>query len=101
MKIFDTIKRNIVTEKSQRLELSWAYTVEVNSRATKVDIRDAFKELYKVNVEGVNIIKIREKFKKAKKWVAIKKKNITKAIVRLKKWEKITDFIKLKMKDKD
>ncbi len=98
MQKFDTIKKNIVSEKSQGLELKWIYTVEVNKNATKTDIKNAFVNLYWVKVSSVNMIKTREKYKHTKNWITTKRLSINKALVRLKKWEKIADFIKLKTK---
>ena len=99
MELFKIIKKPVITEKSQRLELSWVYTMEVNSLATKVDIASAFKKLYGVDVKGVNIIKTREKFRNSRKWVAVKKKATTKALVSLDKGQRIADLMKLKIKD--
>jgi len=96
MKIYNTIKRPVVTEKSQRLELGWVYTIMVDSSATKVDIKNTFKKLYDVNVEKVNIIKTREKFRNTKTWVSLKRKTETKALVSLKGKERISDFAKIK-----
>ncbi|EKE28243.1 MAG: hypothetical protein ACD_3C00085G0017 [uncultured bacterium (gcode 4)] len=99
MELFKIIKKPVITEKSQRLELSWVYTMEVNSLATKVDIANAFQKLYGVTVEGVNIIKTRAKFKNSRKGVTVKKKQTTKALIALSKNERIADLMKLKIKD--
>jgi ribosomal protein L23 len=44
MSLYTIIKRPVVTEKSQRLELEGAYTVIVSP--TKVDVRTSFERLY-------------------------------------------------------
>ncbi len=98
MQKFDIIKKNIISEKSQGLELKWIYTVEVHKNATKSDIKSAFVNLYWVKVSSVNLIKTREKYKNTKTWIVAKRLSTNKALVRLKKWEKIVDFIKLKTK---
>jgi len=85
MQLKDILKRPIVTEKSKTLELIGKYTVEVDSRATKTEIRQAFEKTYAVNVEGVNTLVNRTKFKYAKKGTVNKRHNLTKAMVTLKK----------------
>lgn len=99
MNVFDIIKKPVITEKSQKLELSWIYTVIISKKATKVDVKNAFGQLYWVKVEGVNIVKTREKFRKTKTWIAMKKKPLVKAMIKLAWKERISDFIKLKIKD--
>ncbi|MCK9272613.1 50S ribosomal protein L23 [Candidatus Gracilibacteria bacterium] len=96
MKIYNTIKRPVVTEKSQKLELSGVYTVIVDPSATKVDIKNSFKRLYGVTVEAVNIIKTREKFRNTRTGASLKRKMETKALVSLKGKERISDFAKIK-----
>lgn len=63
MSVFSIIKKPVVTEKSQIAELSGVYTVLVDNSATKVDVRSAFETLYNVEVEKVNIIKVRRKIR--------------------------------------
>ena len=99
MNLFKIIKKPVITEKSQRLELSWVYTMEVNPRATKVDIANAFGKLYGVAVKGVNIVKTREKMRNSNKWAIVKKKPTTKALISLEKNARIADLMKLKIKD--
>lgn len=99
MDIFKIIKKPVITEKTQRLELAGVYTVEINSLATKVDVKNAFKSLYSVEVADVNISKVREKFRNTRKWTAYKRKPFTKAIVTLKNGQRLNDFMKLKIKD--
>ena len=98
MELFKIIKKPVVTEKTQALELSWVYTMQVNNLCTKVDIRNAFEKLYWVSVKSVNITKTREKFRNTKKWVALKKKSTTKALIALKDWQRIADLMKLSIK---
>ena len=99
MSLYTIIKRPIVTEKSQRLELEWAYTVIVSPESTKVDVRTAFERLYGVQVEKVNMITTREKFRNSKHGVQVKRKSRLKAIVTLKKWQRIADLSKIIIKD--
>lgn len=99
MSVFEIIKKPVVTEKSQRLELDGVYTVIVPKATTKVDIRTAFERLYEVEVSKVNIITTREKFRNTKHGVQVKRKSRLKAMVTLKKGQKINDLQKVKIKD--
>ncbi len=99
MELFKIIKKPVITEKSQRYELSWVYTMEVNSLATKVDIRNAFEKLYWVDVESVNIIKTREKYRNTRTWIALRRKPTTKALIKLANGQKVADLMKLKIKE--
>jgi len=99
MELFKIIKKPVITEKSQALELAWVYTMQVNSLCTKVDVKNAFEKLYWVSVKSVNIVKTREKVRNTRKWVAIKKKPTTKALIALKDGQRIADLMKLKIKD--
>lgn len=51
------IIRPLITEKAAALGESNVYTFEVRMDATKYDIRDAIKELFKVEPRKVNIVK--------------------------------------------
>ena len=96
MSVFSIIKKPVVTEKSQKAELSGVYTVLIDSSATKVDVRSAFETLYAVEVEKVNIIKVRRKIRVAGKGgVAVKRKEQVKALVTLKKGSRLNDFQKI------
>ncbi|MDD2487520.1 MAG: 50S ribosomal protein L23 [Candidatus Gracilibacteria bacterium] len=99
MNLFDIIKKPVVTEKSQKGELSGIYTVIISKGATKVDVKNAFGQLYGVKVASVNIVKTREKFRNTKTGVALKKRTSVKAMIRLAGKDRISDFIKLKIKD--
>lgn len=99
MELFKIIKKPVITEKTQALELSWVYTMQVNHLSNKVEIRNAFERLYWVEVEKVNIVKTREKFRNTRTWVALRKKPTVKALISLKKWQRIQDLMKLKIKD--
>ena len=46
MEMFKVIKRPVITEKSQKMELAGVYTLEVSPLATKVDIKNAIVKLY-------------------------------------------------------
>lgn len=99
MSLYTIIKRPVITEKSQRLELDGVYTVVVSPEATKVDVRIAFERLYGVQVEKVNMITTREKFRNSKHGVQVKRKSRLKALVTLKKGQRIADLQKVAIKD--
>lgn len=78
----------IITEKAMNLSASGKYVFEVAPKTNKTEIKKAIKLLYKVNPIKVNIIKVKGKkvqYGKARG----RTKNWKKAIVTLKKGEKI------------
>jgi large subunit ribosomal protein L23 len=96
MSVFSIIKKPVITEKSQRLELKGVYTLFVSDRATKVDVRSAIERLYGVKVEKVNMIKTRAKVRvNGKRGSQVKRKERTKALVTLKDGARIADFQKI------
>ena len=84
MSLFGVIKKPLVTEKTQRLELTGTYTMVVNERATKTDVAKAIEALYGVEVAKVNIIKTRDKFHNTNRGAKLKRRSITKALISLK-----------------
>ena len=68
MRLYNILKKPIVTEKTSSLELTQScYVFEVDSSATKIDIKKAISVIYGVEVESVNVVTTREKFKNGKK----------------------------------
>lgn len=98
MHSYSVIARPVVSEKSQLLEIAGTYSVIVDPKATKVDVRSAFERLYGVEVESVNIVKIREKFKGGKRGAQVKRRSQVKALVKLSAGSKLADFQKIKTK---
>ena len=86
------IKRPMVTEKGTYvMNEQGRYTFEVDTRASKNDIKSAVESLYKVKVEKVNTLTRRGKFKRMK--FRLGQESTTKtAIVRLKKGDAIELF---------
>jgi large subunit ribosomal protein L23 len=86
------IKRPTVTEKgTYMMGEQGRYTFEVDTRASKNDIKSAVEALYKVKVEKVNTLTRRGKFKRMK--FGLTQESCTKtAIVRLKKGDAIELF---------
>lgn len=97
MALYNVILSPLVTEKTSLMELGSAFkcAVKIAPNATKVDVKNAFRGLYWVNVTDVNIINTREKFKRAKKWMALKRRPYKKAYVTLEKGQKV-DFLEVK-----
>jgi large subunit ribosomal protein L23 len=64
MKLFDIIKKPLVTEKTSSLEYkNSTYVLEVDESSTKIDIKKTILEVYGADVESVRIINTKEKFK--------------------------------------
>ncbi len=60
----DVIIKPIITEDSMARLAEKKYTFEVASSATKVDIKKAVEEIFKVKVESVNTISMKAKNKR-------------------------------------
>lgn len=84
--------RPIITEKCTDLrEKQNIYTFEVHRDATKHEIKRVIEKLYTVKVEGVRVINTKGKIK-TRKMVEGKRKDRKKALVKLKKGDKIPIF---------
>ncbi len=94
MRLFRIIKKPITTEKTSNLSLvKNTYVFEVTKDATKIDIKKAVKEIYWVEVDSVNVLHTREKFKYGrKKWMQLRKRSAKKAYVTLKDAQAKIDF---------
>jgi large subunit ribosomal protein L23 len=89
MDIYQIIKRPLLTEKSGFVrENGNFYTFEVEKTATKEQIRQAVEALFKVHVIKVNTVTLPGKSKRFGKNMS-EAKRMKKAIVKLKKDEKI------------
>lgn len=60
----DIIKRPIVTEKSTDLLADNKYTFEVDMRASKIQVKAAVEEIFKVKVEKVNTSRVKGKLRR-------------------------------------
>ena len=78
------LKRPYITEKSTRLKEENSYVVEVDTSATKGDIREAIETRFKVDVINVRTVKIHGKFRRRTGPVGGYQSDGKKAIVRLK-----------------
>ena len=90
--IYGCIRRPVVTEKSNLIkEEAGKVIFEVDQRANKVEIKQAVQKLFNVTVTAVNVMNFEGKRKRTGRIIA-KKQDWKKAIVTLKKGDKI-EFI--------
>lgn len=82
------IKRSVITERSVSMSEARKYVFVIAPSATKNEVKKAIKELYKVEVAGVNIVNLPGKTKRFRN-TKVKKSGIKKAIVTLKEGHKI------------
>lgn len=92
MKAHEVIKRPLVTEKvMMALERSNTVAFEVATAATKLDVRKAVEEIWKVKVTQVRTVVVRGKVKRTGAFEG-KRRNWKKAYVTLKQGDKIELF---------
>jgi large subunit ribosomal protein L23 len=90
MNSFDIIKTVRLTEKGTRQgEKLNQYTVVADPRATKIQIRKAVEELFKVKVTACNTMNVRGKARRQRTHQAGQDRNWKKAVVTLKEGDKI------------
>jgi len=95
MNSYDLIKKPLLSEKSYSKISEKVYTFVVDKKATKIDIKNAVQEIFKVEVDNVHtlIIKGHEKSQNTKKGRTVgKTSDYKKAIVTLKKSSKPIAF---------
>lgn len=89
MKALYTIIKPVVTEKALKMGDKMSYTFYVRSRATKVDVKIAIKELYGKDVATVRMARNPAKTRGGRGRVITKRQSLKKAIVTLKGRAKI------------
>jgi large subunit ribosomal protein L23 len=89
--MYYVIKRPLVTEKNSFLAEKGVYVFEVDKKATKEDIKKAIEKYFSVKVADVNTAICRGRAKRTRLGVG-KAEVWKKALVRLKKGEKISLF---------
>lgn len=83
----------VVTEKAERLKTQGTYVLKVNSRATKIDVKNALRKYYDVDVESVRVHRVRPKTRLVGQGKVIEKRHRSKRmIVRLGKKSKALDL---------
>lgn len=61
MDLASVIVGSVLTEKSERLKAARTHTLRIAQGATKVQVRQALKKLYDVDVERVRVLLVRPK----------------------------------------
>ena len=92
MEARDVIVAPLITEKSMSATVHHQYAFEVNPRATKTQIRNAIREIFKVDVLKVNTVNVGGKIKnfaRRGRRTTGKQSDWKKAIVTLKPGQKI------------
>ena len=82
------LKKPYVSEKATEKVKEDKYIFQVADKANKSEIKSSIEELYRVNVMGVNTIKVNRKRKRLGKFQGWKK-GFKKAVVQIKKGQKI------------
>jgi len=88
---YQVIKRPIVSEKSTKLAEQRKYTFEVDRKANKIQIKEAFEAIFNVKVEKVNVVNTKAKAKRVGQYSGFTAA-VTKAIVTLQEGHKIDIF---------
>ena len=91
MKSILVLKKPIVTEKSTEMNQASKYVFEIDTRANKMDVKNAVQSAFDVTVLKVNIMNIKGKKKRFGPKIA-KLPNRKKAIVTLSQGDSITIF---------
>lgn len=92
MNINDILIRPVTTEKSTKESSLGKYTFIVNQKSTKIDVKNAIRKLYGLEVNIVRIVKIHPKYRTgAKKYQTEKRASQKKAIITLKDKKKTLD----------
>ncbi|WP_338471335.1 50S ribosomal protein L23 [Niallia sp. XMNu-256] len=78
----DIIKRPVITERSTDIMAEKKYTFEVDTKANKTQVKHAVEEIFGVDVEKVNIMNYKGKFKRMGRFGGYTSKR-RKAIVKL------------------
>lgn len=87
----DVLIRPVITEKSTALMAENKYTFVVPLKATKIEVRQAVEQIFKVKVVDVNTIRVLGKVKRMGKTKG-KRSDYKKAIVKLAPNERIEFF---------
>ncbi len=92
--IYDVLRRPLITEKTNDQARLNQYSFEVQNDATRTLVKDAVEQLFKVNVERVNIIVTPGKTKRnpRNRRMSVKKPVMKKAVVTLAAGETIPFF---------
>lgn len=93
MNLTSVIVGEVVTEKAERLKLQKVYTLKVDPRATKIDVKHALRKYYNVEPEKVGIIKVKPKRRTVGRGKSVEKRHRAKhALVKLSEKSKALDL---------
>ncbi|MDN4527198.1 50S ribosomal protein L23 [Fictibacillus fluitans] len=87
----DIIKRPVITERSTEIMADGKYTFEVDTRATKTQIKSSLEEIFGIKVASVNTVNSKGKFKRVGRHSGYTSKR-KKAIITLTPESKELDF---------
>lgn len=91
MELLKVLKKPVISEKSFASTDKDKYVFVVENNATKIEIAKAVEKAFKVHVTDVNTIVVKGKVKRFGK-IFGRRNDVKKAIVTIKKGEKIEDF---------
>jgi large subunit ribosomal protein L23 len=95
MNSYEIIKKPLLSEKSYAKIQDKVYTFVVDKQATKIDVKKAVEEIFKVEVESVNVVNVKghEKSQNTKKGRTVgRTSDYKKAVVTLKQSSKPIAF---------
>ena len=87
-KYLDIIKAPVITEKSGVIAQNGKYVFKVDSRANKIEIKQAIEKIFNVKVESVNTINVKPKKRRVGRYTGLTNR-CKKAIVKLAEGEEI------------
>ena len=87
MEITEVLRQGIVTEKTVRLQERNQYTFQVAPEATKIDIRRAVEQLFKVKVVAVNTMRMHGKAR------MVRRRGAAPRPVEAREWKKAIDTL--------
>lgn len=83
--MYDIIKKPVITEKAAVMNDKGVYIFQVDNSANKVEVKNAIKAMYGVEVESVRIVSVPSKTRLGKKGKSmVKRRSYKKAIISLK-----------------
>ena len=83
----------VVTEKAERLKMMGTYTIRVKPEATKIDVKNALRKYYDVEVESIRVLRTVPKTRIVGQGTIMEKRHRQKRmIVRLSKKSKVLDL---------
>ena len=88
LSVYEVLRAPLVNEKATLLSEHNKVSFRVSAEATKIDVKKAVEELFKVKVKAVNVLNTTGKIKRFKGMVG-KRSGFKKAIVTLEQGQKI------------